>query len=102
MSYVVVYATFPNKKSALKVARHLLKKKFIACANIFPVYSEYLWKKKIAKSREIAVLMKTNGKNFSKVRREILCLHPYEVPVIEKIRVSANSSAEKWLRSHLE
>jgi periplasmic divalent cation tolerance protein len=102
VSYVVVYATFPNRKSAGKVVRHLVKERLIVCANSFTVESEYWWKKKIEKAREVATLMKTSSKNFAKVRKEIIKMHPYQVPVIEKIKASANSSAEKWLKNYLE
>ena len=102
MSYIVVYVIFPNKKSAGRAARHLLKKKLIVCANIFAVDSEYWWKKKIERAKEVVMLAKTTDKKFMAVKKEILRLHPYEVPVIEKIKASANSSAERWLRSYLK
>ena len=102
MSYVVVYVTFPNRKSALHVVRHLLKKKLIAGANIFPVYSEYWWKYKIEKAKEVAVLAKTTEKSFTHVEKEIKRLHPYELAVIEKIKVSANSAVKNWLRCYVE
>ena len=102
MSYVVVYVTFPNRKSALHVVRHLLKKKLIAGANIFPVYSEYWWKYKIEKAREVAVLAKTTEKSFTNVEKEIRRLHPYELAVVEKIKVSARSAVENWLRCYVE
>ncbi|HLC39465.1 MAG TPA: divalent cation tolerance protein CutA [archaeon] len=102
MSYVVVYVTLPNRKSALRAVRHLLRKKLIACANIFPVYSEYWWKYKIEKAKEVAVLAKTTEKSFTHVEKEIKRLHPYELAVVEKIKVSANNAVEKWLKCYVE
>lgn len=102
MSYTVLYATFPDRKSASRVSKHLLKNRLIVCSNIFSVNSEYWWKKRIEKAREVAMLAKTTDKKFAEVKREILRLHPYKVPVIEKIKASANSSAEKWIRSYLK
>ena len=37
MKYIFVYITNPTKKEAEKIARHLLEKRLIACANVFPV-----------------------------------------------------------------
>lgn len=102
MSYIVIYVTFPDKKSANKISLNLLKRKLVVCVNTFNVESGYWWKNKIERSREVASLIKTSVKNAGKVEKEILRLHPYKVPVIERIKVSANSSAEKWLRSYLK
>jgi len=102
MSYAVVYVTFPDRKSANKISKHLLKNKLIVCSNIFQVSSEYWWKKRIEKTREVAMLAKTTDKKFAEVKKEIIRLHPYKVPVIEKIKASANTSAEKWIRSYLK
>ena len=36
MNFVFVYITNPTKEGANKIAKHFLKKRLIACANIFP------------------------------------------------------------------
>jgi len=51
MKFIFVYITNPTKKEAEKIARHLLEKHLIACANIFPIESFYWWKKKIESGR---------------------------------------------------
>jgi periplasmic divalent cation tolerance protein len=37
------YITNPSKEEAKRIAKHLLDKRIIACANIFPIESMYWW-----------------------------------------------------------
>ena len=59
MSFIMIYVTHKNKEDAEKIARHLLGKKLIACANIFPINSLYLWKGEIERSKEVVSIFKT-------------------------------------------
>ena len=98
MSYILVFITNPSKKVANKLALHLLKKKLIACANIFPINSIYWWEGKIEKSREWMLIIKSSEKKFTLLKKEVKKLHPYDVPVIEKIKASANAECEDWIK----
>jgi len=84
---------------AKKIANHLLEKHLIACANFFPIESAYWWNGKIDCAHEIASILKTKSKNWEKVKAEVLRIHPYEVPCIMKIDVTANESYEAWIHS---
>ncbi|MEM4335665.1 MAG: divalent-cation tolerance protein CutA [Candidatus Anstonellales archaeon] len=95
---IVLYVPFPSKKEAVKSAKHLLRKKLIACANILSCDSIYEWKKKKKATREYIVLFKTTEKNENKLRKEIEKTHSYEVPAIIKFNCYANASFEEWLR----
>ena len=97
MGIVFVYITNPNEKEAYEVARYLLEKKLIACANIFPVKSIYWWKGKIANEKESVLIAKTFDRNFDKVKTEVEKIHPYETPCIAKISVKVNEKFANWL-----
>lgn len=101
MSFIFVYVTNKNKAEAKRIAAHLLKKRLVACANIFPVESLYWWKGKIEKSGEHALIAKTLEKNFEKVKREVKRLHSYDIPYIAKIKVNVNKAFEKWIRDEV-
>jgi periplasmic divalent cation tolerance protein len=90
----------PNKATANKIVDVLLKKKFIACANILPgVTSKYWWKGKIEKSDEVLVMMKTRRTLFGKVKKEIKSLHPYDVPEVICVRIAEGSKNYlKWIK----
>ena len=97
----LAYITCRNKKEAEKISMHLLKKKLIACANIFPVKSMYWWKNEIASEDENVIIAKTNDKNFSKVVSETKKIHSYKIPCILKINAKANKEYENWADEEL-
>ncbi|MFH1221918.1 MAG: divalent-cation tolerance protein CutA [Candidatus Micrarchaeota archaeon] len=97
MKIILAYITNPSKAAAEKLAAQLLKKKLIACANIFPISSIYRWKGKITTQREFVLLGKTTTAKFAALSKEVEKLHPYEVPCILKISADANESYGKWV-----
>lgn len=99
MTFILVYVTNPNKKEAEKIAQHLLNKRLVACANIFPINSMYWWKNKIEKSKEYVLILKTDKKKWEKIKGEIKRIHSYTVPCIIKINVDANKEYKNWLES---
>ena len=99
MAFILVYVTHKNLEEAKKIASALLDKKIIACANFFPIESDYLWKGKRENSKEYVSLLKTRKENWNKVKAEIKRLHPYETPCIIKIDAEANEDYEKWVES---
>lgn len=92
------YLTCKDSKEAEKIAAHLLKKKLIACANMFPVKSTYWWKGKITKNTETAILLKAPKKNMEAIEQEIKKIHSYTVPCISFIDISVNKECEQWIR----
>ena len=95
---IFVYITNPSKKHAEKIALHLLNKKLIACANIFPVQSLYFWKGGIEKSKEYVLIAKTIKENFEKIKEEVRKIHEYKIPLIAKIEVETNEEYENWIK----
>ena len=97
----LVYITCKDKKEAETISMHLLKKRLIACANIFPIKSMYWWDKKIVNGNENVVIAKTNNKNFENVVREVKKIHSYTIPCILKIDASANEDYGQWANKEL-
>ena len=102
MNFVFIYITNPTKQEARKVAKHLLKKRLIACANIFPISSLYWWKGKIIDEKESVLIAKTIEANFEKVKKEVEKIHSYTIPCIVKIPVSSNKKYFDWLRGEIK
>lgn len=100
MSLIFVYITNPTKAEARRMAKHLIEKKLAACANIFPIESIYPWKGKIANEKEFVLIAKTDNKNYNKIVKEVENTHPYDIPCIIKIPITANKKYEKWLKSY--
>ena len=98
---MLVYITCKDKKEAEKISLHLLRKRLIACANIFPIKSMYWWNYKIANENENVIIAKTNNKNFKKAVMEIRKIHSYKIPCILKINATANKDYEKWANKEM-
>ena len=93
------YITCANIKEAKKISSALVRKKLIACANIFNnVQSVFLWKKKVNLSKEIILMGKTTKKLQTKIISEVKNLHSYEVPCIVFSKISSgNKEFLKWI-----
>jgi len=97
----LVYITCKDSKEAKKVSMHLLRKRLIACANIFPIRSMYWWNYKIVDDKENVIIAKTNNKNFPKMVKEVNRIHSYKIPCILKINVTANKEYEQWANKEI-
>ena len=97
----LVYITCKDKKEAEKIAIHLLRKRLIACANIFPIKSMYWWQGKIANDNENVIIAKTSTKNFKKVVSEVKKIHSYEIPCILRINATANKEYGAWANKEM-
>lgn len=93
----MLYVTYPSMEEAKKITSHLLDKKLVSCANLFPITSSYWWKGKIEDSDEIVSILKTRGENWERVKEEIKKMHSYDVPCIVKMNVEANEDFEGWV-----
>lgn len=98
---IFVYITCKNKSQAIKISKHLLQKRLIACANIHPINSVYLWNGKITNGKEFALIGKTADKNYEKIKDEVKKIHSYDIPCVIKIKVDSNPDYEKWVNSEI-
>ena len=98
----LIYITCKDKREAEKISMHLLKKRLIACANIFPIKGMYWWNYKIIKEDENVVIAKTNNKNFKEAVKEIKRIHSYKIPCILKINATANKEYEEWANREMK
>lgn len=71
------------------ISRALLQKRLAACCIILPdATSLYYWHKRVVKSREVLLLVKTIEKKRMEAEREIKKLHSYKIPFIGTVPVS--------------
>lgn len=102
MNFIFVYITNPTKREAKKIANHLLKKRLIACANIFSTNSLYWWKGKVVDDNEFVLIAKTTKANFKKVKNEVEKIHSYKIPCVIKIPGIANKKYFDWLKKEIK
>ena len=93
------YITAKNNPEAQKLIKSLLKKKLVACINIYKnIDSYFLWKNKIAKSKEVVLMGKTTKKNHNKIIKVVRKLHSYEVPCVIFFDIkNGNTDFLKWI-----
>jgi len=98
---IIVYVTCKDKHEAEKISRILLEKKLIGCANIFPIDSMYLWKGKIVRDKEYAIIAKALMRKHRDIHKEIKKHHSYTIPSIDIIPTKANKEFVRWLKEEL-
>lgn len=103
MTNILVLMTTQNKREAQKIAKKLLERRFVACANIYgPVESRFWWRKKIEKAEEFLILMKSHQKLFAKLAKAVKEMHSYEVPeIIAMPIVEGYQPYLEWLNTSL-
>ena len=101
---ILVLCAAPNLKIAKKIACGLVERKLAACVSFHQGWiSIYWWKGAVEQAAEVLVLIKTKKRLFSKVKKIIQSIHPYEVPEIVGIPI-IRASAEYlgWMNKTLK
>ena len=87
---LLALSTFPDLETARRIARELVTQNFVACANIIlAVESVYRWQGKIESGNEALAFVKTTSARSAAFQEKLKSLHPYEVPEIIFIPVTA-------------
>ncbi|MEO8837274.1 MAG: divalent-cation tolerance protein CutA [Herbaspirillum sp.] len=96
---IVVLSNLPDSDSAEALARTLVELRLAACVNILPaVQSVYRWQGKLEHVTECTLLIKTVDNRYQEVQRVIVTAHPYAVPEIISLPITAGLPAYlAWL-----
>ena len=97
---LALYIPCKDKQQAMDISAHLLNRKLIACANIIPSISMYIWKGNLETNEEHILLAKTTDQKYRHIENEVLRLHMYDCPCITAWKIShVNSAYKKWVSS---
>ncbi len=94
---ILIYITCKDNKQAKDISKHLLEKRLVACTNIHPIESMYLWEGKIQQEKETVIIAKTKEKKYERIKQEVKKLHSYDTPCIIKISAEANKEYDGWI-----
>jgi len=96
---LVVLCTFPDLPKARQIGTALVEKQLAACVNLFPeTESIFRWDGEISTESEVLAVFKTSEERFAELERELLVRHPYDVPEVLALPVTAGSEAYlKWV-----
>ncbi|HEX2793216.1 MAG TPA: divalent-cation tolerance protein CutA [Croceicoccus sp.] len=78
----LIWTSFADEDSAAVVADTLLDEGLIACCNMMPVRSRYVWNGERGAGEEIGALFKTRADLLVRAVARLEELHPYEAPAI--------------------
>jgi periplasmic divalent cation tolerance protein len=91
---LLVITNLPDRASAERVAHALIENRAAACINILAeCTSVYRWQGKVENEIEVPLLIKTTYDAYPRLEEHIRALHPYELPEIIAVPVSAGLSA---------
>jgi periplasmic divalent cation tolerance protein len=89
---LVVYCTCPDEASGQKIADRLVGDRLAACVNLIPALrSTYRWKGEVQHDAECLLLVKTRRSRFTAMQDAIRACHPYELPEVIAVPVTAGS-----------
>jgi periplasmic divalent cation tolerance protein len=95
---ILVYTTWPDADTAAAASRAAVEACAAACANILaPLRSIYRWEGALEEASETPVLFKTTAAAAERLRALVLAHHPYDLPCIVAIPLSAAGSHPAFL-----
>jgi len=96
---VVALSTVATAEDAERIARSLVEKGVAACVNVVPgVVSFYRWKGRLERDAEVLLVIKTLGERFEALKAALLAEHPYEVPELVALPITAGHERYlEWL-----
>ncbi|HLV20371.1 MAG TPA: divalent-cation tolerance protein CutA [Polyangiaceae bacterium] len=101
---IVILCTAPAEgQHAERLARGLVEARLAACVNLLPnVRSFYAWQGALHDDAEVQLVIKTRPEAFDKVEAWIHEHHPYEVPEVIALPVTAVADPyAAWIASQV-
>lgn len=101
---LLVSTTFERQEHAEELARLLLRKRLVACAQIHgPLVSMYWWKDEILEAVEFVLTVKTFSAFYIELESTISKEHPYDVPeIIAEPLTRVSKAYLDWMRKELK
>ena len=91
---LLVITNLADMASARLLARALVEQRLAACVNMLPaVQSVYRWNDAIEETAEVTLLIKTTTARYAALEQAISALHPYELPEVIAMPISAGLPA---------
>ena len=96
---LIVITNLADVAGARQLGRALVERRLAACVNILPaVESVYRWRDAVEEASEVTLLIKTTAARYAELEEAIRALHPYELPELIALPVSAGLPAYlQWI-----
>lgn len=87
---LLVLTSLPDVATAQRLAQQIIESHTAACVNqLPPCTSTYRWQDKIETASEVPLLIKTSAIAYPRLEALIRSAHPYELPEIIAVPLSA-------------
>lgn len=98
---LLVISNTPDRATAERIAEALVASHAAACVNVLAEYSStYRWEGRVEHATEVPLLIKTTADAYPRLEAELRKLHPYAVPEIIAIPISAGLPAYlDWVKT---
>jgi len=91
---LLVVTTLPDRATAERIAAALVTARVAACVNVLAeCTSVYRWQGKIERAGEVPLLIKTTREAYARLEETLRTMHPYDVPEIVALPVTAGLPA---------
>jgi periplasmic divalent cation tolerance protein len=82
--------TVPSVDVGRKLIRELVERRLVACGTVIPgATSIYRWKGNVEESDEAVILLKTRVARWDELAAVLPTLHPYDVPELIAVPLTA-------------
>jgi periplasmic divalent cation tolerance protein len=97
---VLVISNAPDLLLAKRIAHVVVEEGLAACVNLgAPMLSIYAWKGEVEGADEVPMWFKTTAGRLDELMQKIARMHPYEVPEIIALPVTASAEPYRdWVR----
>lgn len=93
-NHIVIFCTVPDPESGKRIGQTLVEERLAACVNLVPnLTSIYRWQGAVQQAVECLLLIKTSGTRFDALAARLKALHPYDVPEIIALPITAGNLA---------
>ena len=103
MTLLIVHCSCAADGSAEAIAKALVDERLAACVSVVPgVRSTFRWQGETHTDDEVLMLIKTSRERYPAMAARLLELHPYELPEIIAVDVSAaHTPYAAWVESEV-
>lgn len=99
--FCVMLTSVDSETAAQALASALVDARLAACVQVLPMSSFYVWQGASRRDAEYLLLAKTRTALWAALEHFIHTRHPYELPELLQLPVTAGSAAYlKWLREN--
>ncbi|GEM_PF-5085642 len=96
---IFIYTDCVSTREAKNIGRILVREGLAACASWWRTTSTYYWQGRLQEHGEVALLIKTGERTYTKAARRLRALHSYKLPTLVAWRSShILAPYERWVR----